>query len=1584
MKKHYFLLLVLLFGSQFVKSQTITETFDNEPNNSTTFSEGGITFNVTSQQSYFYVQGSFPHTGWTGTSRDNKYLDNSNYTSSSRGVTFTISAANGAAINLKSLWIYVSTSGLNLSPVGTLTITGKLGMQTVFTASRSNPFNPSASFNNGFTFFDMSNLGGQDNSNKVIDSYVISTDMGIGYLSVDAVTYTCAPVAFTATSQTNVTCNGANNGSATVRPTANGTLSYNWAPGNPAGDGTPTATGLTPGTWTCTVTNACGNSNTATFIITQPDVLTATDSQTNINCNGNSTGSIVVSASGGTPPYSYLWSTGETGTTLSNKPAGNYTINITDSKGCVLTRSFNLTQPDALTATNNQTHVDCNGNSTGSIVVSTSGGTPPYSYSWSTGETGTTITNKAAGNYTINITDSKGCILTETFTITQPEPLTATTTQTNINCYGSNTGSATVTPTGGTPPYTYSWLSTGSSTATANNLLAGDHTVTVTDAKNCTVTKIVTITQPLAPLTATTSQTNVNCYDGNTGSATVTPTGGTAPYTYQWSSGHNTATATHLRFGNYSVTIRDANNCSIVKTFRITQSSLIVAAIGQNNVSCYGGDDANAILWPSGGTPPYTYNWLPYGGNSDRAYNLAAGTYNVIITDANNCTGNITVRITQPELLTATTTQTNITTCHGDSTGSATVTPIGGTPPYTYSWLPYGGNDPTANNLTGGHYSVTVTDLKNCSHVVYLYIEQPPAIEVSVNHSNILCHGETGSISLEPVDSNDTYTYLWSTGQTTSSISGLYPGTYSVTISNTDGCNITEHYTITEPEPLTATQDQYNINCYNGMGVLSVNPSGGSGGYRYEWLPYGGNAYLAYGLTAGDYSVIITDGNGCSITKYFTLTNPEPLTATTSQTDPSCSNGFSGSATVEASGGTGPYTYSWYPYGGNEATVTGIYAGEFTVTITDRNLCSITKDFIINEPVITQVQITQTAATCQQPASVTANVINGTGEYTYLWQPSGITEATATNLSPGYHRVTVTDVTTSCTTIREVLVRGPQECITTTSWNGTEWSNGIPDCVSYAVEINGNYNTSLHGTITACSLTVNSGNVIVTPGYTFSIKGSVTVAEEASLVFQDNAALLQADNFNDNSGNITIQKNSNPLYRLDYTLWSSPVAGQNLLEFSPLTATGRFYQYGYGFDPTLNNGEGAYIEQYWYADTATDFATAKSYLIRMPNSNNTPGYNEGTAPITFTGNFTGVANNGYITTPASTQGDRYTAIGNPYPSPLNLNDFFDYNSYVIDTQSGLYFWRKRNNTIQSSYATLTLAAFTANGSLYGGSEQAGFYTGDSENWLISQGQGFIVKTNDLAEYTQITFTNSMRRPAPQNGLQPFLRTSAQSQPSRFWLNLTNSSGAFSQTAVAYLNSATAGIDYGYDGQIFGNSETTLYSIASEVNLAVQARPSFTINDVVSMGYIANATGQYTISLDHFEGLFNQDQSIYLKDNFINQVYDLKEDDYTFTSESGTFNSRFEIQYTNQTLKIQETELNSESVIVYRTENSIHIDTGLVSMNDVVIYDTRGRMLYHRNNINTVKTDIEDLQAENQVLIVEINTEKGTVNKRIVF
>ncbi len=869
-------------------------------------------------------------------------------------------------------------------------------------------------------------------------TYTVTVSDVNGCSATRTVTITAATSFTLSTTQTNVSCNGGTNGSATVTVSGGtGPFTYSWAPSGGTGS---TATGLPAGTYTVTVTDAAACAGTATVTITQPPALTATQSQVNVLCNGQCTGSATVAASGGTAPYTYAWApAGGTTATASALCAGTYTCTITDANGCPITRTFNITQPPALATTGSQVNVLCNGNCTGSATVVASGGTAPYAYTWApSGGTAATASALCAGTYTVTITDANGCITTRSFTITQPPALTTTGSQVNILCNGTCNGSATVVASGGTAPYTYSWAPSGGTAATASALCAGTYTATVTDANGCITTRSFTITQPPA-LTTTGSQVNILCNGGNTGSATVTASGGTAPYTYSWApSGGTGATATGLTAGNYTVTVTDANGCTITRTYSITQPPALATTGSQVNVLCNGGTTGSATVMASGGTAPYAYSWAPSGGTSATATGLGAGTYTVTVTDANGCTISQTYTITQPPALTASATNTPAT-C-GNPNGTATVTASGGTAPYSYSWAPSGGTGTTASALLAGSYTVTVTDANGCMTTATTIIANTGGPTASITTIiDVSCNGgSNGSATATVSGGTAPYTYAWTpSGGTGSTGTGLAAGNYTVTVTDVNGCITTTSVTITEPPALTTTGSQVNILCNGGSnGSATVVASGGTAPYAYAWSPSGGTGATATGLSAGNYTATVTDANGCTTTQTFAITQPPVLATTSSQVNVLCNGQCNGSATISASGGTAPYTYAWAPSGGTAATATALCAGSYTVTVTDANGCTISQTYTITQPPALTASTTATPATCGSPnGSATVTASGGTAPYSYSWTPAGGTAATATGLIAGSYTVTITDAN-GCTTTATANVAntgGPGATITSSA-----------------------------------------------------------------------------------------------------------------------------------------------------------------------------------------------------------------------------------------------------------------------------------------------------------------------------------------------------------------------------------------------------------------------------------------------------------------------------------------------------------------------------------------------------------------------
>lgn len=510
---------------------------------------------------------------------------------------------------------------------------------------------------------------------------------------------------------------------------------------------------------------------------------------------------------------------------------------------------------------------------------------------------------------------------------------------------------------------------------------------------------------------------------------------------------------------------------------------------------------------------------------------------------------------------------------------------------------------------------------------------------------------------------------------------------------------------------------------------------------------------------------------------------------------------------------------------------------------------------------------------------------------------------------------------------------------TSTTWNGTTWSNGTPTASLDAV-IDGAYTTTANGVFTAKTLTVNA-----TKSFTINSENSITVAgavtNNGSFVVQNNANLVQTNTAAvTNTGNIIVNRNSATIQLYDYTLWSSPVSGQLLQGFSPNTLANRFYTY----DSTAGTS-GLYSVV--SAPSTTNFAAANGYLIRAPNTW------IAAAPTTFNGVFTGVPNNGTITLSGLTSG-KYYAVGNPYPSTISVASF-----YTANPNAGtLYFWRKTNGASGTAYASRNSAGETST---------LGGLTPSAD---IAVGQGFFVSPTASMD---LSFTNAMR--ATPSTSSVFLRTTE--EKSRFWLNLTNTGGLFSQMLVSYMPEATSGIDNAIDGRYINDAPTALTSIINAEEYTIQGRAlPFTTTDTLPLGFKTDAAGNYTIAIDHVDGLFSSGQSIYLKDNLLNTLTNLSAGSYTFASAIGTFNSRFEVVF-QSTLGVNPPTFSSNSVMAFSENGAIKINTGSDIMTHVEVYDLQGRLLVEKKQINATETKIAS-SIFNQIVLVQITNSTGAV------
>ncbi len=779
------------------------------------------------------------------------------------------------------------------------------------------------------------------NGNGSSSGDLIVTSTGGGMLMGGGSTLTVS-----ITSSTNVLCNGQNTGSATALAMGGSTpYTYNWSNG---GSGA-TINNLAAGTYTVTVTDNSSATATASVVITQPPVLAlTTPTITNITCNGGNNGSITAHASGGVSPYLFNWSTGASTATISNLAAGSYTVTVTDDNGCTKNATYQVTQPPAIVITLvNLTNESCAGANNGSITISVSGGVNPLLEEWSNGSTGTTISNLMPGSYSVTVTDNSDCTKSSTFTINAGGTVSITTNQLqNVTCPGGSNGSISITATGGVSPYTYHW-SNGATTSTITNLSAGTYAVTVTDNHGCTKTNGYMVSQPAA-FVLQIMQTSQNlCFGDSTADLTSSVTGGTPPYSSLWSNGVSGLNNSNLHAGTYTITITDTNGCTSTKSTTITSPPQITVNISTTNETAVGANNGTATANAGGGTGSYNYLWSN-GGNTSTISGLPPGMYTATVTDMNACAVSGSGQVNAFGCLLDVALGQDLMICDGNSTILLpSVTGASGN--VTYKWT----DGSTADSLLisqGGEYCVTVMDGAGCQDMDCINVSQIviPALACPViNESSPGAHD--GAIQCDGI--NGIVAFLWSNGATTSSITGLPPGIYCVTVTDTNGCTKSQCFNVQPGNcQLSITATVTNVVC-NGdsTGSIVLTDHNGAPPVTYSWSN-GDMTSTISNLGAGNYTVTVSDATGCFATDTYSITQPDSLSIKVDTVINIQENG-QGSIHVTISGGIQPYQFVWtLPDGSLMPGVEDLdgltMGGNYQLGVMDQNGCIILSDQI--------------------------------------------------------------------------------------------------------------------------------------------------------------------------------------------------------------------------------------------------------------------------------------------------------------------------------------------------------------------------------------------------------------------------------------------------------------------------------------------------------------------------------------------------------------------------------------------------------------------------------------------------------------
>ena len=839
------------------------------------------------------------------------------------------------------------------------------------------------------------------------------------------------------------------------------------------------------------------------------------------SCHNTCDGIISITANGGTPPYTYNWNNSQTTDSISNLCADTFIVTVTDNNGCFETDTFILNAPPQLTDSISTVSPLCYGDCNGEIQMQVYGGTPSYTIQWSNGGTTDTISNLCAGIYYVTITDANGCQLVDTTELTQPDTLTGVFTAVEPTCYDECNGSISININGGTPAYSYIW-DNGSTTQSQSNICAGSYSVTITDANGCQITKDTTIAQPDSITIQFTGINNVTCFGECNGNATISVSGGTTPYTINWSNGDTGISADSLCNGMVYVTVTDANLCTKIDSVLIDSPDSFYIAVDTVTEAYCGQCVAYIVVSAHGGTPGYSYLWNT-GATTDSIGDLCPNIYSVTATDANGCETTTQITVVDTSDMNLTLDVTDIT-CNGFCDGSIDAIVTGGTQPYTYSWNT-GDVTSSISNLCEGLYSVTVTDANNCMRVAQDSVHQTQELADSSEIQNILCFGEcNGSIILHPYGGTAPYSTIWETGSTDTIITSLCAGYYAYTITDANGCSKNDSIQIVEPSQLSDTIFQIDsILCYGyntGSAVIQV--SGGTQPHSYSWSNSQTDDTLS-NVTGGWYYVTVTDANGCTLTDSIEIIQPDSVII--DFTDVSiipCAGICTGHAQVNITGGTSPYSYNWS--NGDTGTIADSLCGGYVyLTISDANGCVYTDSVNITDTSSLVLFVDSLVPpTCYGDcnAIVQVGASGGYPPYTFQWDSNANNQTSniVDSLCAGSYVVTVTD-DSGCYRIDTINIANPAPV--TISLDTTQTSN----LITCYMECNGTIAVSVNGGTLPYTYSWSHNNALDT-----SIVDSLCAGDYSLTVTDANGCTAQFDTAIISNGEILLSFDvTNPL-----------------------------------------------------------------------------------------------------------------------------------------------------------------------------------------------------------------------------------------------------------------------------------------------------------------------------------------------------------------------------------------------------------------------------------------------------------------------
>ena len=964
------------------------------------------------------------------------------------------------------------------------------------------------------------------------------------------------------TSTLHVNCPGDSTGSLTINSIINGSgdYSYNWI-----NDSTPTSIistnqsvqNLPAGNYSCIVSdNSWGCSLIQNFIINAPEPITVIENINNVSCYAENDGNASLFIIGGTSPYSYGWN----GYNADSLEAGSYTYNIIDSIGCTYSDSILILQPDPIVSGLTYNNISNCISNNGTINLSPTGGPGNYYFSWSNGATSENIENLAAGFYSVVISsdtnnNQQTCSIIDSVEIQNyTSNISTNITSPNINgynisCFGGDDGIIFSSTSNHVGPLSYLW-SNGDNSQNINNVQAGYYLLTVTDSLGCIDSAEITLIEPNDMLEVTYSSTNISCVGIDDGSASIIISGGitgnfTGDTNYILNFQGNTNiiinpdtsffTPTNLTAGIYPFSITDLAGCDFYDTINILGANALSLNLVTDTICCNGGTNGNISAQLSGGTGPFTYNWIGPNGsistNNSFINGIGTGNYSLTVTDSNNCIIQNSIFVNENPPLSTSISNINNVSCLGGNDGSLSLNVNGGTGNYNYSWSNSNGtiigNNSSLNNLFADTYTCTINSVGcvGCPESISVIISEPNTpLTTNYNQDNITCYGNNDGFATinfsggnTGLNNGDTSYILIFDGNINTIIypnstyleSNLSAGNYTYSITDNNGCTVFDVINIIEPNPLSINFN-YDTICCNGTNTGNIQPiiNGGIPNYIYDWTGPNGftsNDSSLTSISAGPYYLSITDQNGCVLIDSITLNqNPDLIVTVDSIKNINCKGDNSGYVNIQAFGGDGIYSFQWYNNsgiipGGTSPSINNLLAGDYFCIVSDNCGCKDSIFITITEPPnILSSTYTQTNVSCYGEADggATVHFFGGTignnpGEINYIlgWEGNTYTLlnpidsfVTPVDVPPGIYPYSATDIN-GCVTYDTITITEPDSLdFTYITGNGT---------------ITNGYDIDCYGNATQLNITAIGG----TSPYNFSLNNSTYSPDPISFIF---------------------------------------------------------------------------------------------------------------------------------------------------------------------------------------------------------------------------------------------------------------------------------------------------------------------------------------------------------------------------------------------------------------------------------------------------------------------------------------------------